>query len=254
MSSAKTIFNYVATYNPFERAFAAFLDQAADVDRFASLGNTEQEPATTFRVDYVKPNGATGYYFPDFVVAQETHAGEVNWIIETKGRLWPGTEAKDAAIELWCQRVSTLTGTPWRYRRVDQGPFEKLKPNTFAQLMGSADSPGLFSLGEIASHPLQQGYDLSEPAVQLFIGANPDLVPLLERTREAIREYFGRDVGARISVWQDMESDIEEPELAVSILTDAPDRVKKLHEFDRNWWLQQPPSERSRIVVELGEP
>jgi hypothetical protein len=51
-----------------------------------------------------------------------------------------------------------------------------------------------------------------------------------------------------------MESDIEEPELAVSILTDAPDRVKKLHEFDRNWWLQQPPSERSRIVVELGEP
>lgn len=145
MSSDKTIFNYVATYNPFERAFAEFLDECSDVDRFASLGHTEQEPATTFRVDYVKPNGATGYYFPDFVVVQDADTGEINWIVETKGRLWPDTEAKDAAIGEWCKRVSALTSTPWRYRRVDQGPFEKLHPKSFGELLSATESASLFS-------------------------------------------------------------------------------------------------------------
>jgi hypothetical protein len=38
----RTVFNYVATYNDFERRFAQFLDEAPDVLRFASLGTTEQ--------------------------------------------------------------------------------------------------------------------------------------------------------------------------------------------------------------------
>lgn len=51
-----TVFNYVATYNAFEREFAEFLDDAKDVLRFASLGTTEQgESGTEFRVDYLKP-------------------------------------------------------------------------------------------------------------------------------------------------------------------------------------------------------
>jgi type III restriction enzyme len=37
----RTVFNYVATYNDFERRFAQFLDIAPDVLRFASLGTTE---------------------------------------------------------------------------------------------------------------------------------------------------------------------------------------------------------------------
>jgi hypothetical protein len=31
--------------------------------------------------------------------------GEVNWIIETKGRKWEGTEEKDLAISQWCERI-----------------------------------------------------------------------------------------------------------------------------------------------------
>lgn len=56
----KTLFNYVATYNDFERRFAEFLDtKASDVLRFAALGTTEQgESGTQFRVDYLKPSGA----------------------------------------------------------------------------------------------------------------------------------------------------------------------------------------------------
>jgi hypothetical protein len=77
----------------FERRFAEFVDkEAKDVLRFASLGTTEQgESGTQFRVDYLKPSGAIGFYHPDWVLVQKTPAGAVNWIIETKGRVWEGT-------------------------------------------------------------------------------------------------------------------------------------------------------------------
>jgi type III restriction enzyme len=47
----RMVFNYVATYNNYERRFAEFLDKAEDVLRFASLGTTEQgESGAQFRV------------------------------------------------------------------------------------------------------------------------------------------------------------------------------------------------------------
>ena len=74
------------------------------------MGTTEQgESGTQFRVDYLKPSGAIGFYHPDWVVVQKTKAGEVNWIIETKGRVWEGTAAKDEALETWCERVTAAT-------------------------------------------------------------------------------------------------------------------------------------------------
>ncbi len=126
LEAAKTVFNYVATYNDFERRFAEFLDnKAKDVVRFASLGTTEQgESGTRFRVDYLKPSGAIGFYYPDWVVVQETSSGEVNWLIETKGRVWEGTLAKDEALSFWCARVSEATGKTWRYVRVNQSEFD----------------------------------------------------------------------------------------------------------------------------------
>lgn len=125
LEAKRTVFNYVATYNDFERGFAEFLDKAADVFRFASLGTTEQgESGTQFRVDYLKPSGAIGFYHPDWVVVQKTKAGEVNWIIETKGRVWEGTAAKDEALRSWCERVSAATGAVWRYVRINQTEFD----------------------------------------------------------------------------------------------------------------------------------
>src|SRR5437867_1176912 len=124
LNAKRTVFNYVATYNDFERQFAEFLDKGGDVLRFASLGTTEQgESGTPFRVDYLKPSGAIGFYHPDWVVVQKTKAGEVNWIIETKGRVWEGTAAKDDAIKDWCERVSAATGATWRYVRINQTEF-----------------------------------------------------------------------------------------------------------------------------------
>lgn len=127
----RTIFNYVATYNPFERRFGLFLDGAADVLRFASLGTTEQgDSGTQFRVDYLKSSGGIGFYHPDWVAVQQTPEREVHWIIETKGRVWEGTEAKDRAMTYWCERIRAQTGLEWRFARVNQAEFDRAKPST----------------------------------------------------------------------------------------------------------------------------
>jgi len=123
LSCGKTIFNLVATYNDFEKDFARFLENADDILRFSALGTTEQESGTAFRVDYLKPSGATGFYYPDWVAIQKKEKLEVNWIIETKGRVWEDTKAKDRAISLWCQKVTEQTGKTWRYLRVNQTEF-----------------------------------------------------------------------------------------------------------------------------------
>ena len=136
LEAKKTVFNYVATYNDFERRFAEFLDKAGDVLRFSSLATTEQgESGTPFRVDYLKPSGAIGFYHPDWVVVQKTKSGEVNWIIETKGRVWEGTSAKDDAIKDWCTRVGEATQSAWSYIRINQVEFNKQNPRELGQLL-----------------------------------------------------------------------------------------------------------------------
>ena len=125
LRAEKTVFNYVATYNNFERQFAEFLDRAPDILRFAALGTTEQGASgTTFRVDYLKPSGAIGFYHPDWVAVQQEMNGQIiNWVIETKGRVWEGTEEKDAAMHDWCESVARATGESWKYIRVNQAEF-----------------------------------------------------------------------------------------------------------------------------------
>ncbi len=127
----KTIFNYVATFNPFETQFGEFLAEQPDVLRFAALA----EHFTRFWVEYLKPSGALGRYFPDWVVVQGSEGGEVNWIIETKGRVWDGTDQKDAAIRYWCEQVTDLSGDPWSYMRVDQSVFKPERIASFGDLV-----------------------------------------------------------------------------------------------------------------------
>ena len=125
LEAEKTVFNFVATYNDFERRFAEFLDNAGDVLRFAALGTTEQGASgTSFRVDYLKPSGAIGFYYPDWVAVQRELDGRIiHWIVETKGRVWEGTAEKDAAMREWCRRVTRATGDAWKYIRVNQADF-----------------------------------------------------------------------------------------------------------------------------------
>lgn len=131
----KTIFNFVATWNAFESEFGHFLDGCDDITRFAALA----EHFTRFSVYYVKPSGAMGQYFPDWVAVQSVSDGSAFWIIETKGRVWEGTENKDEAIRYWCEQVSTATGENWRYMRVDQEWFKPESLKDFAALVDMVD-------------------------------------------------------------------------------------------------------------------
>ena len=126
LKADKTVFNYVATYNNFERQFAEFLDRAPDILRFAALGTTEQGASgATFRVDYIKPSGAIGFYYPDWVAVQRDMDGQIiNWVIETKGRVWEGTKEKDSAMHDWCDGVTRATDDTWKYIRVNQAEFQ----------------------------------------------------------------------------------------------------------------------------------
>ena len=122
----------MATYNDYERAFAEFLEQAEDVLRFAALGATGQgDSSASFRVDYVKENGAIGFW----VATQKTESGETNWIIETKGRVWENTERKEAAMREWCRQMTSETHNSWRFIRVNQADFETGDFRTLKQLV-----------------------------------------------------------------------------------------------------------------------
>jgi hypothetical protein len=70
----------------------------------------------------------------DKVIVQKSKNGEVNWIVETKGRVWEGTTYKDDAIREWCERISEEIGISWRYIRVDQKDFDSGKPTALSHL------------------------------------------------------------------------------------------------------------------------
>ncbi len=104
-------------------------------NRLPTAPPTEQDSGSQFRVNYVKPSGAIGYYYPDWVVVQRIGPAEDNWVVETKGRVWESTASKDAAMHHWCKQVAKLTGARWHYKRIDQEPFKRRRPRSFADLV-----------------------------------------------------------------------------------------------------------------------
>jgi type III restriction enzyme len=127
----KTIFNECAVFNDLEARFARFLAAAPDISRFAALA----ESYTRFRVDYLSQQGAIRFYYPDFVAVQSGLRGQVNWVIETKGREYENVPHKDASIEGWCTKISAQTGQTWRYLKVPQQRFDAGAVRTFEDLV-----------------------------------------------------------------------------------------------------------------------
>lgn len=117
----KTIFNLVAADNEFEREFAKFLDNAADVTRFAKLPQR-----FGFTIEYTDSATNLRYYEPDFVAVDR--AGD-HVLIETKGREDVDVAFKDRAASIWCENATLLTESPWHYVKVPQVEFGKLQPS-----------------------------------------------------------------------------------------------------------------------------
>jgi len=135
LPATKTVFNLVAADNEFEKAFAAFLEKAPDVIRFAKLPER-----FNFTIPYTDAAANLRYYEPDFVAVTDDG---VHHLIETKGRQDIDVKHKDRAAELWCENATILTGTEWIYRKVLQKEFEKLQPSDFEDLI--ALGPIVFS-------------------------------------------------------------------------------------------------------------
>lgn len=127
IESKKSIFNYVACSNEYERNFAKFLNHANEVVAFAKI--PEQ---FGFCIEYTDTLANLRNYYPDFVA--RLNNGE-HWIIETKGREDIEVKQKDNAAINWCKNASELTETQWEYLKVSQRVFEELNPETFAELL-----------------------------------------------------------------------------------------------------------------------
>jgi type III restriction enzyme len=126
LDASKCVFNLVPCDNDFERKFARFLQDASDVVKFAKLPSQ-----FGFVIDYTDSASNLRYYEPDFVAVlpDGTH-----YMIETKGREDIDVAHKDRAARIWCENATLLTGTVWQYIKVPQADFEKLQPDTCAEL------------------------------------------------------------------------------------------------------------------------
>ena len=126
LAAEKTVFNLVACDNEFEKRFARFLEDAPDVDSFAKLATQ-----FGFAIEYTDSVASLRYYQPDFVVIL---ADGTRRIVETKGREDPDVPYKDRAASLWCANATALTSAQWQYIKVPQVGFDRLQPESFAEL------------------------------------------------------------------------------------------------------------------------
>jgi type III restriction enzyme len=120
IEATKSLLNKVSGDNPFELAFAKFLERACDVQAFYK--NSE---ATNFTIEYQSAGGGiVRDYRPDFVVRDM--AGTI-WIIETKGREDLDDPRKWERLKLWCEDASEQDA-PNSYRAlfVKQEAWESL--------------------------------------------------------------------------------------------------------------------------------
>ncbi len=132
--SNKTVFNYVACDNDFELEFAKFLHLAEDVLAFSKL-----PMQFGFSISYTDTRANIRHYFPDFVA--KISESEYR-IIETKGREDVEVQFKDRAARQWCENATELTGSKWKYLKVSQREFEKLRPDNFNEMfIAFADTP-----------------------------------------------------------------------------------------------------------------
>lgn len=118
IEASKTIFNYVATLNQYERNFAKFLDRCEDVSSFTSLGVRKR--------DSLVRKGQQGLSSPSILscdpdwIVVHYYNGEVwNWIITTKDHAPQNAPRNEFMITEWCEIATDFTGTCWQYLSVD---------------------------------------------------------------------------------------------------------------------------------------
>ncbi len=129
--ASKCVLNLVPCGNKYELRFAKFLEDAPDVARFAKLPER-----FGFVIEYTDATGSLRHYEPDFVAVT---ADGVSRLLETKGLEDTTVAYKDRAATQWCENATRLTGTPWSYLKVRETEFDRLQPDSVADLDALAD-------------------------------------------------------------------------------------------------------------------
>ena len=134
LAPGKSVFNKIVgepNAGGFELRFAAFLEDAPDVQAFA-----KNYLAVGFKLDYVRTDGDLSNYTPDFIVRANDRT---IWVVETKGRAELDLPQKMARLKQWCVDATEAEENGQRYDFVfvDQAGFDKHEPTTFAALVES---------------------------------------------------------------------------------------------------------------------
>lgn len=114
LTSKKSVLSAVACRTAHELEFAAFLDRAADVRRFARLSDR----FTGFSINYLKDSGSLGLFYPDFVAVWTMEGEAQHGLFATNG---VSTDPRFLAqILTWCDRVTNATNEEWHYHHVPE--------------------------------------------------------------------------------------------------------------------------------------
>ncbi len=126
----KSVFNRIIGDSHFELVFAGFLEDCEDLISYA-----KNYLAVHFKLDYVNVTGDISNYYPDFLVKL---SGKRIVVVETKGQEDLDVPLKMARLRQWCEDINRVqSDMKYDFVYVDQEGFEKYKPNSFRQLLGS---------------------------------------------------------------------------------------------------------------------
>ncbi len=124
----KSVFNKIIGDNNLELLFARFLDDCGDVISYA-----KNYFAVRFKLDYVNADGGISNYYPDFLVKLP---GNRICIVETKGLEDLDVPLKMERLRQWCEDINRVqTDVKYDFVFVDEGSFEKYRPDSFRQLV-----------------------------------------------------------------------------------------------------------------------
>jgi len=105
---------YPAHSGGLERAFIEWADADSDVEAFCKISENRHD---FMRLRYVKDDGISGYYIPDFLV----RTGSAVFLVETKAQQQvrhPNVQRKLKAAVAWCERINTLLSADSRSNRL----------------------------------------------------------------------------------------------------------------------------------------
>ncbi|MBI1928003.1 DEAD/DEAH box helicase family protein [Candidatus Poribacteria bacterium] len=126
----KSVFNRIIGDSHFELLFARFLEDCDDVVSFA-----KNYLAVHFKLDYVNAAGDISNYYPDFFV--KVSDKEI-FIVETKGQEDLDAPLKMRRLRQWCEDINRAqAGVRYDFVYVDEEGFNKYKPVSFRELIGS---------------------------------------------------------------------------------------------------------------------